>query len=73
MEMCVCDRNADSVVVLNMSGRVRFRYYVTPTWKPFKPKCLVTDSLGQIIVTDSNNSCIHIIDQNGHFLTTITD
>lgn len=72
-DICVCDRNADSVVVLNMSGRVRFRYYVTPTWKPFKPKCLVTDSLGQIIVTDSNNSCIHIIDQNGHFLTTIKD
>lgn len=72
-DICVCDRNADSVVVLNMSGRVRFRYYVTPTWQPFKPRCLVTNSLGQIIVTDNNNTCIHILDQNGEFLTTVND
>lgn len=29
---------------------------------------ILTDSLSQIVVTDYNNSCLHIIDQNGLFL-----
>ena len=29
---------------------------------------LVTDSLGNLIVADLNNDCLHILDQNGHFL-----
>ena len=29
---------------------------------------LVTDSLGTLIVADLNNDCLHILDQNGHFL-----
>ena len=60
----------NSVVVLDRTGKVRFRYDGTPArskqW--FNPGCIVTDCLGQITVTDSNNECLHILDQNGQFL-----
>lgn len=45
-DICVCDCNVDSVVVLNMLGRVWFCYDVMLIWKLFKFKCLVIDLLG---------------------------
>ncbi|XP_048743729.2 uncharacterized protein LOC125657116 [Ostrea edulis] len=69
-DICASDSNADTVVVVNKSGRVRFRYYGTPARrkKSFYPRHIVTDSMSQIIVTDHNNDCLHILDQNGQFL-----
>jgi hypothetical protein len=69
-DVCASDRNADTVVVVNKSGRVRFRYDGTPARrkKSFDPKHIVTDSMSQIIVADYNNACLHILDQNGQFL-----
>jgi hypothetical protein len=69
-DICAADSNAMSLVVVNKSGRVRFRYDGTPTrWKKsFDPVYIVTDSMSQIIVADNNNACLHILDQNGQFL-----
>ena len=69
-DICVSDRNANTVTVVDRTGRVRFRYYGTrAVIKPsFGPTGIVTDSLSQIIVSDYNNDCLHIIDQNGKFL-----
>lgn len=69
-DVCVSDVNADSVVDIDTAGKVRFRYDGTAAKrkKPFSPRCIVTDSLSQIIVTDVNNFCIHILDQDGKFL-----
>jgi hypothetical protein len=69
-DVCASDQNADTVVVVNKSGRVRFRYDGTPARrkKSFNPKQIVTDSMSQIIVADINNDCLHILDQNGQFL-----
>ncbi|XP_056001872.1 uncharacterized protein LOC130048825 [Ostrea edulis] len=69
-DICASDRNASSMVVVDKSGRVRFRYDGTPARrrKSFNPKHIVTDSMGQIIVADMNNDCLHILDQNGQFL-----
>jgi hypothetical protein len=68
-DVCVSDSNADTVVVVNMSGRVRFRYDGTPARRkePFNLAHIVTDSMSQIIVADCNH-CLHILDQNGQFL-----
>ena len=33
--------------------------------KSFDPRCIVTDSRSQIIVTDVYNDCLHILHQNG--------
>jgi sugar lactone lactonase YvrE len=69
-DVCASDANAYTVVVVNKSGRVRFRYDGTPARrkKSFNPAHIVTDSMSQIIVADWNNACLHILDQNGQFL-----
>ncbi|XP_078330152.1 uncharacterized protein LOC111116857 [Crassostrea virginica] len=74
-DVCVSDRNADAVVLVDKTGRVRFRYDGTPARrkKSFGPKGIVTDVLNQIIVTDINNDCLHILDQNGQFLRCVDD
>jgi hypothetical protein len=69
-DICASDNDAKTVVVVEKSGRVRFRYDGTPAnrKKSFDPEHLVTDSFSQIIVTDNNNACLHILDKNGQFL-----
>nr|XP_022307787.1 tripartite motif-containing protein 2-like [Crassostrea virginica] len=69
-DVCVSDCNADTVVVVDKTGRVRFRYDGTPARNKllFGPRGISTDALSQIIVTDINNNCLHILDQNGQFL-----
>nr|XP_022312777.1 E3 ubiquitin-protein ligase TRIM36-like [Crassostrea virginica] len=74
-DVCVSDANADTVVVVDKTGRVRFRYDGTPARRDlsFDPRGKVTDALSQIIVTDVNNDCLHILDQNGQFLRCVDD
>ncbi|XP_048730360.2 uncharacterized protein LOC125647645 [Ostrea edulis] len=69
-DICASDLNADTVVVVDKSGRVRFRYDGTPARrkKSFNPIHIVTDSMSQIIAADISNACLHILDQNGLFL-----
>ncbi|XP_048778022.2 uncharacterized protein LOC125681824 [Ostrea edulis] len=69
-DICASNSNADIVVVVDKSGRVRFRYDSTPARRKisFNPRHIVTDSMSRIIVTDWNNACLHILDQNGQFL-----
>ncbi|XP_078330861.1 uncharacterized protein LOC144624770 [Crassostrea virginica] len=74
-DVCVSDLNAYTVVVVDKTGRVRFRYDGKPARreKTFGPAAIVTDALSQIIVTDYNNDCLHILDQNGQFLRCVDD
>nr|XP_022312179.1 tripartite motif-containing protein 3-like [Crassostrea virginica] len=69
-DVCVSDLNADTVVVVDKTGRIRFRYDGTPARREnsLDPRGIVTDALSQIIVADFNNNCLHILDQNGQFL-----
>ncbi|XP_078330457.1 uncharacterized protein LOC144624499 [Crassostrea virginica] len=73
--VCVSDGNANTVVVVDITGRVRFRYDGTParTKKSFAPRDIVTDALSQIIVADIKNNCLHILDQNGQFRKCVDD
>nr|XP_022311700.1 uncharacterized protein LOC111116932 [Crassostrea virginica] len=74
-DVCVSDANALTVVVVDKMGKVRFRYDGTPARreKSFAPRGIVTDALSQIIMTDINNDCLHILDQNGQFLRCVDD
>nr|XP_022311684.1 tripartite motif-containing protein 3-like [Crassostrea virginica]XP_022311685.1 tripartite motif-containing protein 3-like [Crassostrea virginica]XP_022311686.1 tripartite motif-containing protein 3-like [Crassostrea virginica] len=74
-DVCVSDVNADTVVVVDKTGRVRFRYDGAPARreKSFDPRGIVTDALSQIIVTDYNNDCLHVLDQDGQFLRCVDD
>ncbi|XP_048741085.2 uncharacterized protein LOC125655015 [Ostrea edulis] len=73
-DIVASDSNANTVVAVNNSGRVRFRYDGTPARRKrsFDPGHIVTDSMSQIIVTDINNDCLHILDQNGQFLRCVS-
>jgi hypothetical protein len=63
-DICASDLNANTVVVVKKSGRVRFHYDGTRARrkKLFYPGNLMTDTMSQIIVADDNNACLHILD-----------
>ncbi|XP_048741975.2 tripartite motif-containing protein 3-like [Ostrea edulis] len=68
-DIVASDQNADTVVVVDRTGKVRFRYDKPPGGqKAFLPGQIVTDSMGHIIVADYNNACLYILDQNGQFI-----
>ncbi|XP_048748284.2 E3 ubiquitin-protein ligase TRIM71-like [Ostrea edulis] len=73
-DICVADRDACAVVVLSQDRKLRFWYKGNPSSlrkTEFKPKGITTDSLSNILVSDLDNACVHVVDQNGKFLTFI--
>jgi DNA-binding beta-propeller fold protein YncE len=69
-DVCTSDINSQTVVVVDRSGRVRFRYDGAPAGRKesFSPVQIVTDAAGRIIVADYSNDCLHVLDPDGQFL-----
>ncbi|XP_062597973.1 uncharacterized protein LOC134259405 [Saccostrea cucullata] len=56
-----------AVVVVNKSGQHRFSYTGQGRW--FTPCGICTDVLGHILVCDGLNNTVHLLDQDGQFLS----
>ena len=69
-DICIIDRNSETVLIIDSTGTVRSRYDGKTAGRKnsFEPRCIGTDSLGQIIVTDFSNDCLHILHENGDLL-----
>ncbi|XP_062613401.1 uncharacterized protein LOC134275166 [Saccostrea cucullata] len=66
-DIWVSDRFGEEVVVMDKSGRHRFNYRGQHQ-SGFHPSGICTDILGQVLVCDTSNSSVHLLDQDGQFL-----
>ncbi|XP_078311183.1 uncharacterized protein LOC111136143 [Crassostrea virginica] len=68
-DICTSDYNKRAVVVANKSGQHRFSY--KGQGSEFLPWGICTDVLGHILVCDKDNKSVHLLDQDGGFLSII--
>ncbi|XP_034306142.2 protein wech [Magallana gigas] len=66
-DVCVSDVKNDAVVVVDKSGQHRFSY--TGQRSGFNPNGICTDILGHILVCDIFKGTVHLLDQDGQFLS----
>ncbi|XP_052678005.1 uncharacterized protein LOC128159015 [Crassostrea angulata] len=66
-DVCVSDWSKPAVVVVDTSGQHMFSY--TGQGSEFAPYGICTDVLGHILVCDSFSATVHLLDQDGQFLS----
>ncbi|XP_052691349.1 uncharacterized protein LOC128169221 [Crassostrea angulata] len=66
-DICVSDYDKHAVVVVDKSGQHRFSY--TRQGSEFNPFEICTDVLGHILVCDEISKSVHLLDQDGQFLS----
>nr|XP_022343921.1 uncharacterized protein LOC111136998 [Crassostrea virginica] len=68
-DVCTSDFNKCAVVVVNKSGQHRFSF--TDPESELSPFGICTDALGHILVCDCYSNTVHLLDQDGGFLSVI--
>lgn len=70
-DICVVDCQAKVLLILNKAGCVQFKYSGGHVGGDFNPGCLATDSLCRILLTDTGNDVIHVLDRDTRLLGVI--
>lgn len=71
-DVCVADRDAGAIVVVNEIGDLQFTFNGPPSRrKPFRPIGIITDSQCRILISDTDYNCVHILNQDGKLLLCI--
>lgn len=71
-DICVADHDAHAVVVVNQDGKLRYRYTgQTATEESFDPVGIATDSQSRVLIAADKSRIIHVLDQEGTFLSII--
>lgn len=70
-DVCTSDLNKRTVEVVNKSGQYRFSYKGQRAG--FNPYGICSDILGHILVCDVDSNTVHILHQDGQFLTLLHD
>ena len=65
-DLYISDWGAEKVVTLDKDYRVRYEYTGRDR-ESFSPRGLCTDNAGHILITDSINHRVHILDRDGQF------
>jgi sugar lactone lactonase YvrE len=73
-DILTSDMMKQAVVVVDKSGRHRFDYtgrqsVHTDRQSDFDPSGICTDVRGHVLVCDYRNGSVHLLDQDGHFLS----
>ncbi|XP_062603067.1 uncharacterized protein LOC134264801, partial [Saccostrea cucullata] len=68
-DVIVSDFYRDAVVVTDSTGRHRFSYTGHPSGSGLDPRGICTDALSHILVCDVRTDTVHIIDQDGNYVT----
>ncbi|XP_062616573.1 uncharacterized protein LOC134278269, partial [Saccostrea cucullata] len=68
-DVIVSDFWRGAVVVTDRRGRHRFSYTGPPSGSLLQPRGICTDALSHILLCEYNIHTVHMIDQNGLFLT----
>ena len=70
--ICVSDFKR-GIIVLNHLGQliVNYRGNKIICGKPFSPRGIACDRLGRILVADTDNDVVHLLESNGEFITYI--
>ena len=73
LDICMADNGANAVVVVSAAGKLRFRYtgYPYKHLETFFPYDITTDSQNRILIAETINCNIHLVDKDGHFLRLI--
>lgn len=71
-DICVSDPEQNAVIVVTASGQFRFSYRGDQK-SEFSPRGLCTDILGHILVCDTKKETVHLLDEDGRFLSLLLE